>query len=80
MALVRTSVNRWAILTPTILLVEDSPVQKLANEKILIRAGYLVLLAVDGQEAVRLAREANPTLCCWIWVCLSSADWKCSKP
>jgi CheY-like chemotaxis protein len=37
-------------------------VQKLANEKILIRAGYLALLAVDGQEAVRLAREANPDL------------------
>jgi DNA-binding NtrC family response regulator len=29
----------------TILLVEDSKVQKLAGEKLLHRAGYLVLLA-----------------------------------
>jgi twitching motility two-component system response regulator PilH len=62
MVVVRTWVNRKAILKPTILLVEDSPVQKLANEKILITAGYLVLIAVDGPEAVRLAREANPDL------------------
>jgi CheY-like chemotaxis protein len=49
-------------LKPTVLLVEDSQVQKLANEKILIAAGYLVLLAADGEEAVQLAREANPDL------------------
>jgi CheY-like chemotaxis protein len=62
MVVVRTWVNRKAILKPTILLVGDSPVQKLANEKILVTAGYLVLIAVDGPEAVRLAREANPDL------------------
>jgi CheY-like chemotaxis protein len=49
-------------LKATILLVEDSKTQKLANEKILITAGYLVLLAADGEEAVRLAREAKPDL------------------
>jgi CheY-like chemotaxis protein len=62
MVVVRTLVNRKAILKPTILLVEDSPVQKLVNEKILVTAGYLMLLAADGEEAVRLAREANPDL------------------
>jgi len=46
----------------TVLLVEDSQFQKLANEKILMRAGYLVLLADDGEDALRLAREAGPDL------------------
>jgi CheY-like chemotaxis protein len=49
-------------LKSTILLVEDSKFQRLANERVLIAAGYLVLLAVDGDEAVFLAREANPDL------------------
>ncbi len=46
----------------TILLVEDSKVQKLATERILHRAGHLVLLAEDGEEALRLARECVPDL------------------
>jgi CheY-like chemotaxis protein len=46
----------------TILLVEDSKVQKLAGERILFKAGYLVLLAGDGEEALRLARESVPDL------------------
>jgi CheY-like chemotaxis protein len=46
----------------TILLVEDSPIQKRANESILTRAGYLVLLAGDGEDALCLAREASPDL------------------
>jgi CheY-like chemotaxis protein len=46
----------------TVLLVEDSQIQKLANERILTRAGYLVLLAGDGEDALRLAREAGPDL------------------
>ena len=46
----------------TVLLVEDSPVQKLATEQLLTRAGYLVLLASDGEDALRLAREARPDL------------------
>ena len=55
-------VNRKAILKPTVLLVEDSKVQKLAIEKILIAGGYLVLLAPDGDEGLSLAREAKPDL------------------
>src|SRR5882757_6453928 len=46
----------------TLLLVEDSKVQKLAAEKILLRAGYLVLLASDGEEGLHLARESRPDL------------------
>ena len=46
----------------TILLVEDSKVQKLALERILFKAGYLVLLAGDGEEALSLARESVPDL------------------
>ena len=46
----------------TILLIEDSKVQKLAGERILNRAGYLVLLASDGEEGLQLARESGPDL------------------
>lgn len=46
----------------TILLVEDSKVQKLAGQQILHRAGYLVLLASDGEEGLHLARESRPDL------------------
>jgi CheY-like chemotaxis protein len=46
----------------TVLLVEDSKVQKLANERILHKGGYLVINAGDGEEAVRVAREKVPDL------------------
>jgi two-component system, cell cycle response regulator DivK len=37
-------------------------VQKLATERILHRAGYLVLFAENGEEALRLAGECVPDL------------------
>ena len=40
-----------------ILLAEDSRFLRLATERALARAGYDVCSAVDGEEAVRLARE-----------------------
>jgi CheY-like chemotaxis protein len=46
----------------TILLVEDSKVQRLSNERILDGAGYLLLFANDGEEALRLVRECEPDL------------------
>ena len=46
----------------TILLIEDSKVQKLAGERMLLKAGYLVLTAGDGAEGLRLARESAPDL------------------
>ncbi len=45
-----------------VLLVEDSKVQKLANERILHKAGYAVLHAADGEQALRLARENIPDI------------------
>jgi CheY-like chemotaxis protein len=51
-----------ARMKKTILLVEDSKVQKLASERILHRAGYLVLFAENGEEALRLAGECVPDL------------------
>jgi CheY-like chemotaxis protein len=46
----------------TILLVEDSKVQKRVIEKILHQANYLVLCAGDGEEALRLAAECLPDM------------------
>jgi CheY-like chemotaxis protein len=45
-----------------ILLAEDSKFLRLATERALARAGYDVCSAVDGEEAVRLAREKLPDL------------------
>lgn len=45
-----------------VLLVEDNKIQKLVNERILHKAGYTVLNAKDGEEAVRLARETIPDI------------------
>jgi CheY-like chemotaxis protein len=49
-------------LQKTVLLVEDSKIQKLQNERILHKAGYWVLSAADGEGALRLAREKVPDL------------------
>jgi len=46
----------------TVLLVEDSKFQKLVNERLLHRAGYAVLNASDGEEALRLAKEKIPDI------------------
>lgn len=46
----------------TVLLVEDSKFQKLLNERMLHKAGYNVLNAADGEEALRLAREKIPDI------------------
>lgn len=45
-----------------ILLVEDSKFLRLATERALARAGYDMCSAVDGDEALRLAREKMPDL------------------
>ena len=46
----------------TILLGEDSRFLRLANERAVVRAGYRVATAADGEEALRLARENVPDL------------------
>ena len=43
-----------------ILLVDDSKFLRLATERALARAGYEVTTAVDGEQALQLAREKMP--------------------
>ena len=45
-----------------ILLIEDSKFQRIANERSLVRAGYDVIQAGDGEEGLRVAREHIPHL------------------
>ena len=46
----------------TVLLVEDSKMLRIHREHILQKAGYLVLTAVNGVEALILAYESHPDL------------------
>jgi CheY-like chemotaxis protein len=50
------------IKTETILLVEDSKFLRLATERILTKAGYRVICAGDGDEALVLAGSSVPDL------------------
>ena len=45
-----------------ILLVEDGKMLRIAGTRALTRAGYEVVAAVDGEEALRVARESPPDL------------------
>src|SRR6202167_6822210 len=45
-----------------ILLIEDSKFQRVANGRALVRAGYDVIHAGDGEEGLRSARENIPDL------------------
>jgi CheY-like chemotaxis protein len=46
----------------SILLVEDSRFLRLANERALVKAGYSVVTAGDGEEALRIANAMIPDL------------------
>jgi DNA-binding response OmpR family regulator len=46
----------------TILLIEDSRLLRTANTRALVRAGYEVIGAGDGEEGLRSARESIPEL------------------
>ena len=46
----------------SILLVEDSRFLRLANERILVKAGYQVVTAADGEQALALAKTTAPDL------------------
>jgi CheY-like chemotaxis protein len=46
----------------SILLVEDSRFLRLANERVLLKAGYSVVTAGDGEEALRIAFATVPDL------------------
>ncbi len=45
-----------------ILLIDDSRLLRTANERTLIKAGYQVITASDGEEGLRLALESLPDL------------------
>ena len=45
-----------------ILLIEDSKFQRIANGRALVKAGYGVIHAGDGDEGLRIARENIPDL------------------
>jgi CheY-like chemotaxis protein len=45
-----------------ILLVDDSKFLRVAMERALVRAGYEVFPAADGEQALRVAREKMPEL------------------
>jgi CheY-like chemotaxis protein len=46
----------------SILLVDDSKFQRLANEGVLARAGYKIVTASDGEEALVIAHDRIPDL------------------
>lgn len=46
----------------SVLLVDDSKFMRMANEKALARAGYEVMAASDGEEALRMAQAKVPDL------------------
>ena len=47
---------------PTILIAEDSRFLRRATELILAKAGYTVLTAADGEEALQIAQSELPQL------------------
>ncbi len=54
-------VTRIALSTITkVLLVEDSKLLRIANERVLAKAGFEVSTAEDGEEALRLAYDRLP--------------------
>ncbi|HXZ31465.1 MAG TPA: response regulator [Terriglobales bacterium] len=48
--------------TRTVLLVDDSRFFRTATERALAKAGYAVVTAADGEEALTVAREKIPSL------------------
>jgi DNA-binding response OmpR family regulator len=46
----------------TILLIEDSKLLRIANTRALVKAGYEVISAGDGEAGLRSARETIPDL------------------
>jgi CheY-like chemotaxis protein len=45
-----------------ILLVDDSKFMRMATERALARAGYVVITATDGEHALEMARREKPDL------------------
>jgi CheY-like chemotaxis protein len=45
-----------------VLLVEDNKLVRIATERVLLKAGYKVLLAEDGEKALTVAAQALPDI------------------
>jgi CheY-like chemotaxis protein len=45
-----------------ILVIEDSKLLRIGNSRALVKVGYQVIGAVDGEEGLRMARESIPDL------------------
>jgi CheY-like chemotaxis protein len=45
-----------------ILLVDDSKLQRVMVQRILVKAGYEVIVAADGEEGLQSARQGAPDL------------------
>jgi len=54
--------DRLVRVTMKILLIEDSKFQRIANGRALVKAGYSVIHAEDGEAGLRAARESIPDL------------------
>jgi twitching motility two-component system response regulator PilH len=50
------------LILKSILLVDDSRLMRIANERALVRAGYNVVTASDGEEALLIASARIPDL------------------
>jgi twitching motility two-component system response regulator PilH len=50
------------VFVKLILLVDDSRFQRITNERLLVKAGYEVVTAADGEEALRMASSRTPDL------------------
>lgn len=46
----------------TLLLIEDSKFLRMATERLLVKEGYVILCASDGEEALSIAREQRPDM------------------
>lgn len=49
-------------MTTTVLLIEDSKFIRATSQRELMNAGYRVLMASDGENGLRMARENRPDL------------------
>ena len=49
-------------MASTVLLIEDSKFIRAVSQRELVRAGYVVLMAPDGESGLRMAQESLPDL------------------
>jgi len=50
------------LMKTTVLLVEDSKFLKITAERLLVKSGYIVVTAEDGEEALRMVRASPPDI------------------